>query len=83
VSGAAVWKDYEAAGRTLGIEIRFVDVKGPEEFEITLNDLLKDREKATAIGERGRGVFNAQAGATARTVQTLMALLQERSAAAR
>jgi putative tryptophan/tyrosine transport system substrate-binding protein len=36
VAGAAVWKDYEAAGRTLGVETRFVDVKGPEEFDAAL-----------------------------------------------
>lgn len=58
-------------------------VQGREEFETALVDLLKNREKATAIGERGRAVFDAQAGATARTVQALMALLQQRSAAAR
>jgi putative tryptophan/tyrosine transport system substrate-binding protein len=36
VAGAAVWKEYEAAGRTLGVETRFVDVKGPEEFDAAL-----------------------------------------------
>jgi 3-deoxy-D-manno-octulosonic-acid transferase len=54
-----------------------------EEFEAALIDLLKNRERAAGIGERGRMVFDAQAGATARTVQALTALLQERSAAAR
>jgi 3-deoxy-D-manno-octulosonic-acid transferase len=58
-------------------------VQSREEFELTLIDLLKDPGKATAIGKRGLGVFDAQAGATARTVQALMALLQERSAAVR
>ena len=29
VAGAAVWKEYEAAGRIIGVETRFVDVKGP------------------------------------------------------
>ena len=33
VAGAAVWKEYEAAGRIIGVETRFVDVKGPEEFD--------------------------------------------------
>ena len=33
VSSAEVWKEYEAAGRTIGVETRFVDVKGPEEFD--------------------------------------------------
>jgi 3-deoxy-D-manno-octulosonic-acid transferase len=58
-------------------------VQNREEFEAALIDLLKHRERAVAIGERGRGVFHAQAGATARTVEALVALLQERSAAAR
>jgi 3-deoxy-D-manno-octulosonic-acid transferase len=58
-------------------------VQNREEFEAALIDLLKNRERAVAIGERGRGVFEAQAGATARTVDALMVLLQERSAAAR
>jgi 3-deoxy-D-manno-octulosonic-acid transferase len=58
-------------------------VKNREEFEAALIDLLKNREKAAAIGERGRGVFDAQAGATARTIEALMVLLQKRSVAAR
>jgi 3-deoxy-D-manno-octulosonic-acid transferase len=52
-------------------------VQNSEEFEAALIDLLKNRERAAAIGERGRVVFDAQAGATARTVQALMALLQK------
>ncbi|MCU1251161.1 MAG: Three-deoxy-D-manno-octulosonic-acid transferase protein [Edaphobacter sp.] len=58
-------------------------VQNGEEFEAALIDLLKNGERATAIGEHGRAVFDAQAGATARTVQALTALLQERSAATR
>jgi 3-deoxy-D-manno-octulosonic-acid transferase len=58
-------------------------LRNREEFEPALIDLLKDRERAKAIGEHGRAVFEAQAGATARTVQALVALLQERSAAVR
>ncbi len=33
VADAAVWKEYEAAGRIIGVETRFVDVKGPDEFD--------------------------------------------------
>jgi 3-deoxy-D-manno-octulosonic-acid transferase len=58
-------------------------VENREEFEAALIDLVKNRERSMAIGERGRGVFEAQAGATARTVEALVARLQERSAAAR
>jgi 3-deoxy-D-manno-octulosonic-acid transferase len=58
-------------------------IQNREGFEAALIDLLQNREKAAAIGERGRAVFDAQAGATTRTVQALMALLPERSGAAR
>jgi 3-deoxy-D-manno-octulosonic-acid transferase len=58
-------------------------VPNREEFEAALIELLEDREKAAAMGERGRAVFDAQAGATARTVQALMALLQKRLVAGR
>lgn len=56
-----------------GIEI----VKSAEELEPALVLLLKSHESAAAIGERGRKVFEAQAGATSRTVQALMAMLKE------
>lgn len=36
VAGAAVWKEYEAAGRIIGVETRFVDLKGPQEFDAAL-----------------------------------------------
>jgi 3-deoxy-D-manno-octulosonic-acid transferase len=40
-------------------------------------EMLRDEGAARAMGERGRGVFEAQAGATARTVEALMELLRE------
>ena len=40
-----------------------------------LAGLLLDREDARAMGARGRVVFEAQAGATARTVKALLALM--------
>jgi 3-deoxy-D-manno-octulosonic-acid transferase len=49
--------------------------------ELTM--LLQSAEDATALGERGRAVFEAQAGATARTVQLLMSLLEENSVTTR
>jgi 3-deoxy-D-manno-octulosonic-acid transferase len=58
-------------------------VQNREEFEAAMIDLLKNRERAGSIGERGRGVFEAQAGATARTIEALMALLQESPVAGR
>lgn len=51
----------------------------PESLAGTLIALLQDSDAAKALGERGRAAFQAQAGATARTVQALVALLQERS----
>jgi 3-deoxy-D-manno-octulosonic-acid transferase len=60
-----------------------IRIVAPEKLFETLIALLRDREDAKAIGERGRAVFEAQAGATARTVQALVALLAERSAAVR
>ena len=54
-------------------------VHGVEELEGALAELLRDRAAARALGERGRQAFEAQAGATARTVTMLMELLQERA----
>jgi 3-deoxy-D-manno-octulosonic-acid transferase len=54
----------------------------PEKLTETLIALLRDKEDAKALGERGRAAFEAQTGATKRAVQALTALLQERSAAA-
>ena len=52
-------------------------VKDGDELSATLIELLKDCELAGAIGERGRAVFASQAGATARTVQALTAILRQ------
>jgi 3-deoxy-D-manno-octulosonic-acid transferase len=60
-----------------------IRIVAPEKLSETLIALLRDREDAKALGERGRAAFEAQTGATARTVQALMALLEERSAAVR
>ncbi|MGH9598211.1 MAG: 3-deoxy-D-manno-octulosonic acid transferase [Edaphobacter sp.] len=51
-------------------------VQSAEELEPALIELLKDREMATTMGERGRAVFEAQAGATQRTVAALLALIE-------
>jgi 3-deoxy-D-manno-octulosonic-acid transferase len=63
----------ERMQRADGIRI----VQNAEELEPALIELLKDREMASAMGERGREVFEAQAGATKRTVDALLVLLQE------
>jgi len=49
----------------------------PERLAATLIALLHDQNDAKALGERGRAAFEAQSGATAGTVQALMALLKE------
>jgi 3-deoxy-D-manno-octulosonic-acid transferase len=56
-------------------------IEKEEVLDHALIDLLKNRQRAAAIGERGRAVFDAQAGATARTIQPLKALLQKRPVA--
>jgi 3-deoxy-D-manno-octulosonic-acid transferase len=48
------------------------------DFADALIDLLHHRDEAQAVGRRGREVFDTQAGATARTVEALAALLEER-----
>ncbi len=55
----------------------------PAIFAETLIALLRNTEEAKALGERGRTAFQAQAGATARTVQALVALLEDRPVAQR
>jgi 3-deoxy-D-manno-octulosonic-acid transferase len=67
-------------GMRAGDAIRIVS---PEMLAETLIAMLRDTEEARTLGERGRAVFEAQAGATARTVQALLSLLQERPVAER
>jgi 3-deoxy-D-manno-octulosonic-acid transferase len=55
-----------------------IRIVSPEMLAETLIAMLRDTDDARALGERGRAVFEAQAGATARTVQALISLLQER-----
>ena len=50
-------------------------VKDGEELAATLIELLTNPAMAAAMGERGRAVFEGQAGATARTVEALLELL--------
>jgi 3-deoxy-D-manno-octulosonic-acid transferase len=46
-------------------------------FADTLVAILHHIDEARAMGQRGREVFDAQAGATARTVEALTVLLEE------
>ncbi|MBB5065612.1 3-deoxy-D-manno-octulosonic acid transferase [Granulicella mallensis] len=51
-------------------------VQDAEELKLVLVGMLKDREAARAVGERGRQVFEAQQGATARTVEAIVAMVK-------
>ncbi len=51
-------------------------VAGGDELESVIGELLNDRNAAKAMGERGRRVFEEQQGATGRSVQALLAMVQ-------
>jgi 3-deoxy-D-manno-octulosonic-acid transferase len=42
-----------------------------------LVELLTKNDESRGVGERGRGVFDAQAGATRRTAEALLGLVEE------
>jgi 3-deoxy-D-manno-octulosonic-acid transferase len=48
-----------------------------DDLERVLIELLTDRDVAKAMGERGRQVFEAQSGATARAVDALVGLVKK------
>ena len=48
-----------------------------QELSGALVELLQDRDSATAMGQRARKVFEAQSGATKRTIEVLMKLVGE------
>jgi len=50
-------------------------VQDAEELKLVLVGMLKDREAAQAVGERGRRVFEEQQGATARAVEAIVSLV--------
>lgn len=54
-----------------------------DELAATLIGLLQGKDDARALGQRGRAVFEAEAGATARTAQALVSLLEHGAGAAR
>jgi 3-deoxy-D-manno-octulosonic-acid transferase len=62
-------------GMRAGDAIRIVS---SERLAETLIAMLRDTDGSKALGERGLAVFAAQAGATTRTVEALLSLLQER-----
>jgi len=55
-------------------------VQDAEELKLVLVGMLKDREAAQAVGERGRRVFEEQQGATARAVEAIVAMVKNEHA---
>jgi 3-deoxy-D-manno-octulosonic-acid transferase len=51
-------------------------VQDAEELKLVLVGMLKDREAAQAVGQRGRQVFEEQQGATARSVEAIVAMVK-------
>ena len=47
------------------------------ELDEVLTELLTNKNSAKAMGERGRAVFEAQSGATARAVEALVGLVKK------
>jgi 3-deoxy-D-manno-octulosonic-acid transferase len=50
-------------------------VENEDELETAFIELLSDRDKARAMGERGRKVFEEQQGATGRAVEAIVAMI--------
>jgi 3-deoxy-D-manno-octulosonic-acid transferase len=61
--------------------VEAVKIARSEELAEAIAVLLVDRQMATAMGQRGRQVFEEQAGATDRTVAALREILKERGVA--
>ena len=51
-------------------------VKGVDQLEEVMVGMLRDPEAARAMGERGRQVFEAQQGATARAVEAIVGMVR-------
>jgi len=57
-------------------EAKAIRIVTSDELSATLIGLLQGKDDARALGQRGRAVFEAEAGATARTAQALVSLLE-------
>jgi 3-deoxy-D-manno-octulosonic-acid transferase len=71
--------------RAIAEDLRVQDavrIAARDKLAEALIELLRDREEAATMGARARQVFEAQAGATARTVQAIGALLAARGVGA-
>ena len=67
-------QNFAEIAETLLSERGMIRIGGQEELGAALLDLLRDRDAALAIGERGRRVAEAQRGATARAIDAGMRL---------
>lgn len=67
-------QNFAEIAETLLSERGMIRIGGQEELGASLLDLLRDRDAALAIGERGRRVAEAQQGATARAIDAGMRL---------
>jgi len=74
VMGPSYENFRDIVGKMRGAEAIRV-VENGTELKTAFRELLCDRELATAMGERGRRVFEEQQGATARTVEALMKVI--------
>ena len=74
VMGSSYENFREVVGRMVAVDgIRIVEARA--ELERVLVELVRDKVKAKAMGERGRVVCEAQTGATGRTVAALVELV--------
>jgi 3-deoxy-D-manno-octulosonic-acid transferase len=64
-------------------EAKAIRIVATDELAETLIGILEGPDDERALGRRGRAVFEAEAGATARTAQALVSLLDQRAGAAR
>jgi 3-deoxy-D-manno-octulosonic-acid transferase len=70
-------RSYENFKQIVGAmrEADAIRIVGQESLATTLVELMTDTAAAKAMGERGRAVFQAQAGATGRTMEALLELM--------
>jgi 3-deoxy-D-manno-octulosonic-acid transferase len=64
-------------------EVEAIRIVNTDELAATLIGLLQGKGDAQVLGQRGRAVFEAEAGATVRTAQALVSLLEQRAGTAR
>ena len=70
------WENFRDIVEKMQMEYALRGVRDKDDLERVLIELLTDREAAQAMGERGRQVFEAQSGATARAVEALLSLVK-------